>query len=154
MRKSTKLFQATGIAGSQGRRHRIGYWCVAVPVLLCPLFDTHANSPIVLRDVTKETGIAFKHTDGGCGRRYVMETVSAGLALFDYDGDGDIDIYFLNGAPLKGTEAGSAPKNALYRNEGGWRFTDVTEKAGVGDPGYGLGVVAGDYEMMGIRIFT
>ena len=138
--------EATGLVGSRGRRQRIGYWCVAGLALLCPFLDTYADSPIILRDVTQETGITFKHTDGGSGRRYIMETVSAGLALFDYDADGDIDIYFLSGSPLKGTEVASAPKNALYRNDGGWRFTDVTEKAGVGDCGYGLGVTVGDYD--------
>ncbi|OHB77851.1 MAG: hypothetical protein A2Z25_15500 [Planctomycetes bacterium RBG_16_55_9] len=115
-------------------------------ILLCTVHAAGADRPIVLRDVTKEAGITFKHTDGGSGRRYIMETVSAGLALFDYDGDGDIDIYFLNGAPLKGTEVAVAPKNALYRNEGNWKFTDVTDKAGVGDTGYGLGVAVGDYD--------
>jgi len=75
-----------------------------------------------------------------------METVSAGLALFDYDGDGDVDIYFLNGAPLLGMKVDVPPRNALYRNEGGWRFTDVTDQAGVGDTGYGLGVAVGDYD--------
>jgi len=75
-----------------------------------------------------------------------METVSAGLALFDFDGDGNTDVYFLNGAPLKGTNSDTRPSNALYRNEGGWKFTEVTEKAGVGDPGYGLGVAVGDYD--------
>ena len=101
---------------------------------------------IVLHDVTAETGITFRHTDGGCGRRYIMETVSAGLALFDYDNDGDIDIYFLNGAPLRGARFEKPPRNALYRNDGGWRFTDVTDEAGVGDTGYGLGVAIGDYD--------
>lgn len=102
-------------------------------------------SPILLRDVTRETGIDFVHTDGGSGRRYIIETVSAGLALFDYDGDGDVDIYFLNGAPLPGTQMDSPPRNALYRNDGGWKFTEVTLEAGVGDTGYGLGVCVGDY---------
>jgi hypothetical protein len=75
-----------------------------------------------------------------------METVSAGVALFDYDGDGFMDIYFLSGAPLKGTNVNDKPRNKLYRNEGCWRFTDVTEKAGVGDDGYGLGVAISDYD--------
>jgi hypothetical protein len=75
-----------------------------------------------------------------------METVASGLALFDYDNDGDIDIYFLNGGPLKGAKFDVPPKNALYRNEGNWKFTDVTEQARVSDTGYGLGVVVGDYD--------
>jgi hypothetical protein len=62
-----------------------------------------------------------------------VETVCCGLALFDYDGDGDVDIYFLNGAPLPGTAVKEPPRNALYRNDGGWKFTDVTTAAGVGN---------------------
>ena len=105
-----------------------------------------APGPIQLRDVSRQTGITFEHTDGSCGRRYIVETVSAGLALFDYDRDGDEDIYFLNGAPLPGTKAAQAPRNALYRNDGDWQFTDVTEQAGVGNTGYGLGVAAADFD--------
>jgi hypothetical protein len=97
--------------------------------------------------LTGQTGIAFVHTDGSSGQRYIPETVTAGLALVDYNGDGLVDIYFLNGAPLRGAATeGPAPRNALYRNEGGWRFVDVTGQAGVGDTGFGLGVAAGDYD--------
>lgn len=111
-----------------------------------PLLPLDLSAQITFKDVTAETGITFRHTDGGSGRRYVVETVSAGLALFDYDNDGDVDIYFLNGAPLLGTKVDTPPKNALYRNDGNWKFTDVTEQAGVGDTGYGLGVAIGDYD--------
>jgi hypothetical protein len=110
------------------------------------LCQGQAASPIFLHDVTKETGITFKHTDGSSGERYIVENVSAGLALFDYDNDGDIDIYFLNGAALKGTKFKKPSTNVLYRNDGNWKFTDVTKKAGVGDTGFGLGVAAGDYD--------
>jgi hypothetical protein len=105
-----------------------------------------ADHPIQLTDVTGQTGITFRHTDGSCGRHYIVEYVSAGLALFDYDMDGDIDIYFLNGARLPGAKADVAPRNALYRNDGNWKFTDVTQPAGVGDTGHGLGVTVGDYD--------
>lgn len=104
------------------------------------------RAAIVFNDVTRQTGIDFVHTDGSTGSFYVMETVTAGLALFDYDGDGDIDIYFLNSSALKGTVSKTAAKNALYRNDGRWKFTDVTEQSGLGDSGYGLGVAVGDYD--------
>jgi hypothetical protein len=101
---------------------------------------------IKLVDVTAESGITFQHHHGGSGQSYIVEGVASGLALFDYDGDGLIDIYFLNGAPLRGTTLEVRPQNTLYRNQGNWKFTDVTDEAGVGDVGYGLGVVAGDYD--------
>jgi hypothetical protein len=113
---------------------------------MMPSFTCGAEGPIVLRDVTAETGIQFRHNDGSRGAYYIVEYVSAGLALFDYDGDGWIDIYFLNGAPLDAAPAGPLPQDALYRNQGDWRFTDVTDQAGLGDTRHGLGVAAADYD--------
>ncbi|MHB0954912.1 MAG: CRTAC1 family protein [Pirellulaceae bacterium] len=102
--------------------------------------------PIQLRDVTAETEITFQHTDGGSGERYIIESMSAGVATFDYDGDGRLDIYFLNGSPLEGTPLEDPPPtNRLYRNLGDLRFEDVTAQAGVGEVGYGLAVCIGDY---------
>jgi len=76
-----------------------------------------AEGPIILRDVTKQSGISFRHSNGGGGRYYIVETVASGLATFDYDGDGLIDIYFLNGRPLRGTKSPDPPPtNRLYRN--------------------------------------
>lgn len=121
--------------------------CLTWACLLLSAVCARGAGPIVFRDVTGQTGITFRHTDGSSGRRYIVETVSAGLATFDYDGDGDVDIYFLNGAPLRGTKPpASAPTNKLYRNDGNFKFTDVTAKAGVGDRGFGLGVAIGDYD--------
>lgn len=105
-----------------------------------------AEGPIILSDVTPKTGIAFRHTDGGGGQHYIVETFASGLATFDYDGDGLVDVYFLNGSPLRGTKSSGQPTNALYRNLGGFKFADVTEEAGVGHTGHGLGVCAGDYD--------
>ena len=88
-------------------------------------------SPIQFEDVTDTTGITFVHSDGSSGERYIVETVASGLATFDYDGDGNIDILFLNGAPLPGkTDASTVRGCALYRNEGHWRLRDVSAASG------------------------
>jgi hypothetical protein len=97
-------------------------------------------------DVTQQTGITFEHSTGFSGQYHIAETVCAGLATFDYDDDGDIDIYFLNSATPKGSSARAPLQNALYRNDGQWHFTDVTRTAGVGDMGFGLGVTVADYD--------
>ncbi|MHB8898543.1 MAG: CRTAC1 family protein [Thermoguttaceae bacterium] len=124
----------------------LGAGLMALPPGKAAGVETAGRCAIRLREVTRETGIAFRHTDGSSGRRYIVETVSSGLALFDYDNDGWIDIYFVNGAPLPGSPPGPPPRNALYRNNGDWTFTDVTEAAGVGDTGFGLGVAVADYD--------
>jgi hypothetical protein len=101
---------------------------------------------INLVDVTEQSGITFVHTDGGTGSLYIVQTVVAGLALLDYDNDGFVDVYFLNGAPTPGAHYDVPPRDELWRNNGDWTFTNVTEQAGVGETGYGLGVVSGDYD--------
>ena len=91
-----------------------------VAVVISTWLSTYlpAQGPIILRDVTRQSGITFRHTDGATGQRYIIETVCAGLALFDYDSDGDVDIYFLNGALCAKSQA------KLLR---GTRFTATTE---------------------------
>jgi hypothetical protein len=105
--------------------------------------------PIQLHEVTPETGITFLHTDGSCGRHYIVEAMSTGLATFDYDGDGLVDIYFPNGAPLPGLQVDQPPRHALYRNLGNWKFQEVTDAAGVVCHAYGLGITIGDYDSDG-----
>ena len=95
------------------------------------------------------SGIDFLHTDGSNGNRYMVETVIGSLAIFDYDNDGWLDIYFINGAPLLGTKSETLPRNHLYRNNRDWTFTDVTEASGLGNTQYGMGVVAGDFDQDG-----
>jgi hypothetical protein len=113
-------------------------WMCSVTVL--------AATAIRLHNVTSESGVQFKHTDASDGKYYLHEAMSAGLALFDYDLDGDIDIYFLNGGLPPGNRSDDPPRNGLFRNDGKWKFTDVTLQAGVGDTGHGLGVAVGDYD--------
>ncbi len=146
---SVRMLLVAGLAGAALGVLAIGaaFWRPRSASVLQPGEPAEPAGPIFLRDVTEATGIAWRHTDGSSGKRYIVETISAGLATFDYDGDGLVDIYFVNGAPLRGTSwQGPPPRNALYRNLGNFRFEDVTEAAGVGDTGYGLGVTVGDYD--------
>jgi hypothetical protein len=105
-----------------------------------------------LTDIAPQAGITFRHVSGGSGRYYLPETMGAGCALLDYDGDEDLDLFLVNSARLPGY-AGKAPiYPALYRNEGVGaggetvRFVDVTREAGLAAERYGLGVAVGDYD--------
>lgn len=126
---------------------------IGILILLLIVSGTHgililfanADTNIQFVDVTQEAGIHWKHVDGRSGQKYFMETLGSGAAFFDYDGDDDPDLYFVNGAPLPGYVSQEIPTNCLYENNGDGTFTDVTEKAGVGDTGYGHGCAVGDY---------
>ena len=113
-------------------------------LLFVPL--TLAAQTPTFTDVTTEAGIDFKHTNGRSGEFYFVEQLGSGAAFFDYDNDGNLDLYFVNGADLPGSESEKPPTNRLYRNNGDGTFTDVTEIAGVGDKSYGVGCCVGDYD--------
>lgn len=102
--------------------------------------------PIRFTDVTATSGIDFVHTDGSSGMAYIVEGMASGIISFDYDEDGLFDIYFLNGAPLKGSETETVHRNRMYKNNGDWTFTDVTDVTGLGDTGFALGGTVGDYD--------
>ena len=91
-------------------------------------------------------GVDFHHETGAAGEMAMQETMGSGLALLDYDGDGLLDIYFLNSSPMPGWKGDGVPINALYRNKGDGTFKNVTAQAGVGDSGYGQGAAVGDYD--------
>ncbi len=114
-------------------------------LLLLAISDTQ----IQFIDVTREAGIHWTHVDGRSGEKYCMEMLGSGAAFFDYDADGDPDLYLVNGAPLPGYHTSEIPTNSLYENNGDGTFTDVTLKAGVGDTGYGHGCAVGDYDNNG-----
>jgi hypothetical protein len=91
-------------------------------------------------------GVHFVHRNGGAGTKEMIETMGAGCAIFDFDNDGLPDIFFVNGAEVPSLrKSGAAFSNRLYRNLGNFHFVDVTESAGVGGNGYGMGVAIGDY---------
>jgi len=89
----------------------------------------------------------FTHLAGTPEKNYIVETMGSGVALFDYDGDADLDIYLINASTLERMAAGEPGEaNRLFRNDGAWSFTDVTEQAGVGDRGFGQGVAVADID--------
>ena len=96
------------------------------------------------QDVTAQSGIDFEHHLGRSGKGYILETVASGCAFLDYDNDGHLDIYFVNGTSVSRLSP-KMTSNALYRNSGDGTFKDVTNHTGVGDRGYGIGCGVGDY---------
>ncbi len=106
------------------------------------------GAPVVFEDITKLSGLEkFHHRSGSPEKATLLETVGSGVALLDYDNDGWLDIYLLSGstfAALKQTEA--APHAMLFHNNHDGTFTDVTDKAGVANERWGIGVAVGDYD--------
>ncbi len=110
-------------------------------------------------DCTEEAGIDFVHESGARGEKFLPETMGGGAAFFDYDGDGDQDLFFVNGAPpaseVAATGATGSVGNRLYRNDGHGRFDDVTADAGIAGSNWGMGAAVGDYDADGrIDVFT
>ncbi|HVJ09377.1 MAG TPA: CRTAC1 family protein [Acidisarcina sp.] len=98
-----------------------------------------------LVDITASTGITFQHQSSP-EQKYIVESMSGGVALIDYDRDGWPDIYFTNAQSVQMALSGKKSRSALYHNNHDGTFTDVTEKAGVGYPCWAMGAVVGDYD--------
>ncbi len=98
-------------------------------------------------DVVKSAGLRFRHYSGASPEKYVIETMGSGAAFLDYDGDGWLDIFLVNGGAVPGYPAPGPVRHALYRNLGNGRFRETTAEAGVGGNGhYGMGAAAADYD--------
>lgn len=103
--------------------------------------------PITFEEIAARAGVHFKIDSSPTPQRHQPETMPGGVALFDYNGDGYLDIYFVNGADMPSlAKRGPQYRNRLYRNNGNLTFTDVTEKSGLAGAGYGIGVAVGDYD--------
>ena len=121
--------------------------------LLCFLLATlTATQAVKVRftDITAQAGITFKHV-ASPDKKYIVESMSGGLGLFDYDNDGDLDIFFVNSLTVDLVKTKGKTKSELYRNEGNGKFTEVGVKAGVSDVGWGMGVAIGDYNNDGFE---
>jgi enediyne biosynthesis protein E4 len=142
-------------------------WITRVLILGVPLLGalgsnqarTEAASSVAANggnfvDVTPSVGVNFQYLASHTSKKYLLETMGAGVALFDYDNDGRLDVFLANGASLRDpTPKGEIPQktnpkywNRLYHQKTDGTFEDVTERAGLQGAGYGMGVAVGDYD--------
>src|ERR1044072_1762898 len=113
-----------------------------------------ARSPLTFTDISAQSGVSFRHVASKTSLKYLLETMGGGVAIFDYNNDGRMDLFFTNGAALKEPMSKeelpdkSQPKywNRLYQQKPDGTFTDVTERAGLKGTGYSMGVAAADYD--------
>src|SRR5580693_9668075 len=102
---------------------------------------------VTFTDVAREAGIKFQHDNAASPEKYLIETMGSGCGWIDYDQNGLLDFYLVNGAATRVYTPQQSLRGALYRNNGDGTFTDVTAKTGVGAEGlFGMGVAVGDYD--------
>ncbi len=99
----------------------------------------------LFRDIREQAGITFEHHSAP-EKKFIVESMSGGVAAFDYDNDGRVDLYFVDSLTVDTANDPKQARSALYRNLGGNRFEDVTDKAGVAHPGWGMGVCTADVD--------
>ena len=120
---------------------------LASVALLCAALAAPIASTIRFEEIAQKSGLVFTCDSSPTPNKNQPETMVAGVALFDYDNDGYLDVYFVNGAAIPSLKKES-PRywNRLFHNNHDGTFTDVTEAAGVKGEGYGMGVAIGDYD--------
>jgi tetratricopeptide (TPR) repeat protein len=101
---------------------------------------------VSLEDAALRAGVQFRYESGSTANLFIGDTMGGGVALFDFDEDGWLDIYFISGCALPEDERSPARPNKLFRNLGDGKFGDVTDRAGVAGHGYGMGCAVGDYD--------
>jgi hypothetical protein len=119
---------------------------IVPPWFILLLLAATGHAQIHFRDVTAQAGIHFTHNNGAFGKKWLPETMGPGCAFIDYDNDGYPDVILINGTDFPGHPHAGATTLKLYHNNGNGTFTDVTRKAGLEVPMFGLGVAVGDYD--------
>jgi hypothetical protein len=123
------------------------------PTQRTPPASPNAAAGVSYRDITAAAGLSgFRHVSGSAEKNYIIEATGSGVALWDFDNDGYIDIYLVNGSTLDRLERGeAAPSAALFHNNGDGTFTDVTVERGVANQRWGQGVCAADFDNDGFE---
>jgi|SRR5579871_584714 len=132
---------------------KIGTVCI-IGLVSMGAWEVARDTPGNFVDITAASGLRFQHAAYHTSKKYLPETMGGGVALFDYDNDGRLDIFLVNEAPLSDpTQPGTIPQksgpkdwNRLFHQKSDGTFEDVTEKAGLQGFGYGMGVAVGDYD--------
>lgn len=136
--------------GSRRERRYLGVlarWWGALAVCLCGCGQAPAKPQFV--EVGAEAGVTLAVRSGTPEKGHIVECNTGGVALFDYDLDGDVDIFVVNGSDLAGFPVGREPRAALYRNDGDWSFAEVAAQVGVDHVGWGMGCAVADYNADG-----
>jgi len=141
----------TRILTKQIRVNSCNSWMTFLLGLLATIAPLYSQTPI-FKEVAQSIGLNFVHVSGADGQFYLPEIMGSGVALIDYDNDGDLDVYMVQCRSLEtpGAGNGNVPRNMLFRNDlvpgGSLKFVDAGREAGVDDGGYGMGVAVGDYD--------
>jgi hypothetical protein len=104
------------------------------------------SAHVTFADVTRDAGIGFQHVNGASAHKHIVETMGSGALFFDFDADGWLDLFLVDGGSVTDTGVAAAAQHRLYRNRGGGQFEDVTKAAGVRHREYGMGACAADYD--------
>jgi len=138
--------------GRRGFLTMLGSSCIPLGLGHCPPWVAANESRPIFKDVTQAAGIDWRHFSGESADRYLLETMGGGVAFFDFNNDGLLDLYFVNGGETPHAKSPSPVRNALYKNLGNGRFEEVAQKAGVDRvSSYGMGAAAADYDNDGLQ---
>ena len=120
---------------------------LAVPIIVAAGV---AQTSVRFTDVTRESGLSFRHVNGASPDKHLVETMGSGGLFFDFDNDGWVDIFLVDGGSLADPRVAAAARHRLYRNLGNGTFEDVTARSGIQHRDYGMGACAGDYDNDGL----
>ena len=109
-------------------------------------FQQDKPTPVQFSNIAENAGIHFKHQNGATPEKYLPETMGSGGLFFDYNNDGWLDVFLVNGGSFVDKQVAAAARHRLYRNTGDGKFEDVTDRSGIGISGFGMGACAADYD--------